>query len=567
MSRTDRIGGFAEVCMKGSRSLVLLLLLTPVALPALADEPHQHEHGAPPEKLGKVDFAVSCSEAARPQFVRGVALLHSFWYDAAEKAFLDVAKTDPSCAMAYWGVAMSNFHPIWAAGNPGGEPSPAEIRKGNEAVAKAKEIGAKTALERDYIAGIEAFYRDADKLDHRARSLAFEAAMERVASKYPDDREAGIFYALAILGTVSPADKTYAAQKKAAAILNRILPEAPEHPGIAHYLIHSFDYPPLASLALPAALSYAKIASDAPHALHMPSHIFTRLGLWEDSIQSNLASAAAAQRYVARVAPGVTSFDDLHAEDYLEYAYLQMGRDAEARGVVETVARVERLDVQNFAAAYALAAVPTRYAIERGKWTEAAKLEARPSGFPWEKFKNAEAILCFGRALGAARSGDLAGAREAAGRLETIKSDLDRKGDKYWSGQVEIQRLEAASWIARAEKKDAEAIRLARSAADLEGSTDKHAVTPGSIVPARELLGDLLLDLQQPGPALVEYEASLVVAPNRLHGLAGAARAARASGDRDKAKIYSAKVLTLAGRADPDRADLVEFRKSAEPVK
>jgi hypothetical protein len=549
--------------MKNSRLLVLLLLLPAVAPAGLADEPHQHEHGAPPEKLGKVDFAVSCSKAARPQFERAVALLHSFWYDAAEKAFLDVAKTDPSCAMAYWGVAMSNFHPIWAAGNPGAEPSPAELRKGIEAVAKAKAAGAKTEREQDYIAAVEAFYRDADKLDHHTRSLAFEAAMERVSSKYPGDRESGIFYALAILGTVSPADKTYAAQKKAAAILNRILPEAPEHPGIAHYLIHSFDYPPLASLALPAARSYAKIASDAPHALHMPSHIFTRLGLWEDSIQSNLASSAAAQRYVAKAAPGATSFDDLHAADYLEYAYLQLGRDAEARGVVERVARVERLDVPNFAAAYALAAVPTRYAVERGKWSDAAKLEPRPSGFPWQKFRNAEAILCFGRALGAARSGDLAAAREALGRLETIQSELDRKGDKYWSGQVEIQRLEAASWIAHAEKKDEEALRLARSAADLEGSTDKHAVTPGSIVPACELLGDLLLDLQQPGPALQEFEASLAVAPNRFHGLAGAGRAARAAGDQDKARTYSAKLLALASHADADRAEIDDAKRSA----
>jgi tetratricopeptide (TPR) repeat protein len=549
--------------MKDSRLLVLLLLLPAVAPAGLADEPHQHEHGAPPEKLGKVNFAVSCSEAVIPQFERGVALLHSFWYDAAEKAFLDVAKADPSCAMAYWGVAMSNFHPIWAAGNPGAEPSPAELQKGAEAVAKARAAGAKTERERDYIAGVEAFYHDASTLDHRARSLAFESSMERVYSKYPRDRESGIFYALAILGTVSPADKTYTAQKKAAGILNRILPEAPEHPGIAHYLIHSFDYPPLASLALPAARSYAKIASDAPHALHMPSHIFTRLGLWEDSIQSNLASSAAAQRYVARAAPGVTSFDDLHASDYLEYAYLQLGRDAEARGVVERVARVERLDAPNFAAAYALAAVPTRYAVERGKWSDAARLEARPSTFPWEKFRNAEAILCFGRALGAARSGDLAAAREAVGRLETIQSELDRKGDKYWSGQVEIQRLEAASWIARAERKDEEALRMARSAADLEGSTDKHAVTPGSIVPARELLGDLLLDLQQPGPALQEYEASLAVAPNRFHGLAGAGRAARAAGDQDKARTYSAKLLALAGRGDADRADIDDAKRSA----
>jgi hypothetical protein len=549
--------------MKTSRSLVLSLLLSAAALPCFADEPHQHDHGAPPEKLGKVDFEVSCSAAARPQFVRGVALLHSFWYDASEKAFLEAAKTDPSCAMAYWGVAMSVFHPIWAAGNPGGEPSPAELARGIEAVAKAKAAATQTERERDYIAGVEAYYRDAGTRDHRARALAFEAAMQRVYEKYPRDREAGIFYSLAILGTVSPADKTFAAQKKAAAILNRILPDAPEHPGIAHYLIHSFDYPPLAELALPAAKSYAKVAPDAPHALHMPSHIFTRLGFWEDSIQSNLASAAAAQRYVAKTAPGVTSFDDMHAEDYLEYAYLQLGRDAEARGVAETVARVERLDVPNFAAAYALAAVPTRYAVERGKWSEAAKLELKPAGFPWEKFRNAEAIVVFGRALGAARSGDPAAARAALDRLEAIKGELEKKGDEYWSGQVEIQRLEAASWLARAEKKDDDALRLARAAAELEDSTDKHPVTPGSILPARELLGDLLLDLQQPAPALKAYEASLAVAPNRFHGLAGAARAARAAGDQAQARTYSAKLLALASQANSDRPEILEARRDA----
>lgn len=546
--------------MKTAACLALLLAFN--SLPCLADEPHPHEHGSPPGRLGKVDFPVSCSASTREQFQRGVALLHSFWYDAAEKTFLEVARADPACAMAYWGIAMTNFHPVWAAGNPGAEPSPAELRKGSEAAAKAVAANAKTERERDYIAAVEAYYRDADKLDHRARALAFEAGMERVYRKNPNDREAGIFYALAILGTASPADKTYASQKKAAEILNRLLPDMPEHPGIAHYLIHSFDYPSLAGLALPAARSYARIASDAPHALHMPSHIFTRLGLWEDSIQSNLASAAAAQKYVAKAAPGATAFDDMHAEDYLEYAYLQLGRDSEAGSVVERVGRVDRLDVPNFAAAYALAAVPTRYAIERQKWAEAAKLEARPASFPWQKFRNAEAILCFGRALGAARSGDLAAAREALGRLEAIEKELDQKGDKYWSGQVAIQRLEAASWIARAEGKSEDALRLARSAAELEASTEKHPVTPGSIVPARELLGDLLLELKQPAAALQEYEASLATSPNRLHGLAGATRAASGSGDRDKAASYYGKLLLSTSRADGQRAEIAEAKEA-----
>src|SRR5262249_32035072 len=292
--------------------------------------------------------------------------------------------------------------------------------------------------------------------------------------------------------------------------------------------------------------------------LHMPSHIFTRLGLWEDSIQSNLASAATAQKYMAKVMPGATSFDDLHAEDYLEYAYLQLGRDSEAEGVVQTVARVERIDVPNFAPAYAVAAVPTRYVIERQKWSDAAKLEAKPASFPWEKFRNTEAILCFGRALGAARSGDPAAARESLGRLEAIEKALTDKGDKYWAGQAAIQRLEAESWILRAEGENDEALRSARAAAEREASTEKHPVTPGSIVPARELLADLLLDLKQPAAALQEYETSLATAPNRLHALSGAARSAKASGDSAKSSGYYEKVAPLAAGADGQRAETAE---------
>jgi hypothetical protein len=542
-------------------SLILFLLAFP--LRAVADDGHDHEHGTPPERLGKVEFPVSCSAAAQKQFVRGVALLHSFWYDPARKAFVEVSETDPSCAMAFWGVAMTNYHPVWAAGNPSAEPSAAELKKGGEAVAKAREIGAKTQRERDYIEAIGVFYKDSDRLDHHTRAVAFQDAMEHVAQKYPDDREASIFYALAILGTVSPNDKSYAGQKKAAEILNRILPEEPEHPGIAHYLIHSLDYPALASLALPAARSYSKIAPDSPHALHMPSHIYTRLGLWDDSIQSNLASSAAARRYVARVAPGATSFEDLHAEDYLEYAYLQVARDSQAKRVVDDVSRVERCDVSNFNAAYALAAVPARYAVERGAWSEAATLSLHPTDFPWEKFRSFEAITQLGRALGGARSGQLATARQALARIEAIHIELVGK-DPYWAGQTEIQRLEAASWIALADGKKDEALRLARSAADLEDSTDKHAVTPGAIVPARELLADLLLETGQPAAALGEFEASFSSAPNRFNGLYGAFRAAKSSDDREKAKLYAARLLVLAPEAEGRSAELTEAKRYTE---
>jgi tetratricopeptide (TPR) repeat protein len=535
------------------------ILLSCFPLSSPADEPHQHG-GPPPERLGKVDFPISCSDAARQRFVRGVALLHSFWYDEAQKAFTDVTTTDPGCAMGYWGIAMSTFHPIWAAGNPGAEPTPAELERGREAVRKAKSIGAKTERERDYVAAVEAFYDRSSELDHKTRARAFESAMEQTYRRNPQDREAAIFYALAILGTVSPADKSLATQKKAAEILNPILLELPEHPGVAHYLIHSLDYPPLAQQGLPAARSYARVAPDSPHALHMPSHIFTRLGLWEDSIQSNLASSAAAQSHVARTNPSVTSFDDLHAQDYLEYAYLQTGQDGKAKRVAEEVSRVRALDVPNFAAAYALAAVPARYAIERRRWEEAASLSPHPQDFPWAKFQNAQAITHFARALGAARNKTIPAAREDLDRIESIGKALRQKGDEYWAGQVEIARREAAAWIARAEGKDEEAVRLARSAVELEDATDKHPVTPGAIVPAHELLGDLLLEIGQPAAALKEYEASLALTPDRFNGLSGAGRAANLSGDPTKARAYFGKLIAIAEKADGRKQELAEAR-------
>jgi tetratricopeptide (TPR) repeat protein len=329
-----------------------------------------------------------------------------------------------------------------------------------------------------------------------------------------------------------PADKTYANQKKAGAILNRVLPAQPDHPGVAHYLIHSFDYPELAELALPAARSYSKIAESSPHALHMPSHIFVRLGLWDDSIRANQDSAAAARAHVEKTQPGATSFDELHAVDYLAYAFLQEGKEAEALKMGERVRRVEKLDNPNFAAAYALAAVPARLALERGRWKEAAALEVVPASFPWAKFPYAEAITYFARGVGAARSGDAARAREAVARLEALRQAAVDLKLPYWPDQIEIQRRAAAGWLARAEGRNDEAQRLLKEAVELEAATDKHPVTPGAVLPARELWADLLLELGRPAEARAEYEASLKVAPKRRYALAGVARAtmARASG-------------------------------------
>jgi tetratricopeptide (TPR) repeat protein len=542
-----------------SRGFLSLVLALPLAGGAWADEGHRHEHPAG-EKLGKVDFPVSCNAPAREAFQRAAALLHSFAYEEAERAFGDVTLKDPACAMGYWGVAMTQFHPIWASANPAGAPSPAELKKGSEAAARATALGAKTERERDFIAAVGAYYKDAESRDHVTRATSFEAGMAEVYRKNPQDKEAAILYALAMLGTAWPNDKTYAQQRKAAELLNRVLPEAPEHPGVAHYVIHSFDYPELASVALPAARSYSKIAPSAPHALHMPSHIFTRLGLWDESIASNLASSAAARTWVARLHPGATSFDDLHALDYLEYAYLQGAQDAKAREIVDRLAGVEALDAPNFAAAYALSAISARYVLERRQWAEATALTLAPASFPWARFLVAEANVHFARAIGGARGGDLSRARAGLDRLQAIHAALLEKKDAYGTDQVEIQRRAASAWVARAEGSNDEALSLLRSAAELEDSTEKHPVTPGYLLPAREMLGDLLVELGQAAAAVEAYEASLRTAPRRFSSLYGAAHAAELAGDKAKARAMYAQLESLAAHADGARPELAKLR-------
>ena len=532
-------------------ALAIVLLLSPASAKFQEMHPHRHDTS---EKLGDVNFSVSCSAGAQKQFNRATAMLHSFWYDEAEKAYAAIAKADPKCAMAYWGVAMSLYHPVWA-------PATAtELQRGLAAVEKAKAIGATTQREKDYIAAIEAFFKDSDKLDHRTRALAYENAMERVYMNHPKDREAGIFYALALLGTALTTDKTYANQNKAAEILNKILPQEPEHPGVAHYLIHSFDYPELAHLALPAARSYSKIAASSPHALHMPSHIFTRLGLWDESIQSNLASAKAAREHLAKTHAGASAFDELHALDYLVYAYLQQAQDEKAKRLLDQVNKVNKVDAEVLAAAFALGAIPARYTLERRRWSDAAALELRPASFPWERFRFVEAIVYFARAIGAARTGNVEAARADVERLEKIHAGMAGSKDPYWPGQVEIDKLSAAAWLAHAEEKTEEALKLMREAVRVEDSTEKHPVTPGPIIPARELLGEMLLELKKPAEALREFEASLKTSPNRFNGLYGAARAAELAGDRKLAGSYYAKLVTLSKDADSVREELKQAK-------
>ena len=488
--------------------LALLALSFPLAL--LADHDHSdHDLG----NIGKAHLETSCNEPAQQEIDRGVALIHSFWYAPAEKAFRKAAALDAGCGMAWWGVAMANLHPLWAP------PTPEELKTGKEAAEKAAGVGAPSDREKQYIVAINTYYANSDVVDHRTRLLAYETAMAGLERDQPKDREAAIFHALALIGTASPNDKTYANQKKAAAILNRVLPEEPEHPGIAHYLIHGFDSPALAELALPAARVYAKLAPGSPHALHMPSHIFTRLGLWDESIASNIASAEKARSYVAVVMPGATAFDELHAIDYLVYAYLQQGKIGEARKLVEKLAAVKKVDnPSQFAAAYAISAVPARFALERRQWKDAAALKV-PSVIAWDKVPYAEANIHFARGIGAVRSNQLPTAREAVARLAAIRQALLDQKSSYWADQVEIQRLAVAAWLAHAEKNDEEALKLMRAAADLESSTDKHPVTPGPIIPARELLAQLLLDTGKRADALAEAQLVLKDAPNRRNAL------------------------------------------------
>src|SRR5262249_42994012 len=418
--------------MRKNRSLILAALAVLLARTALAQEDHQHSHGDT-ESLGKVNFPTSCSKEVTAEFTRAVALLHSFGYDESRRSFEAVAKKDPGCAMAYWGIAMTWFHPIWSP------PTPSDLAAGRAAVGKAMEIGGKTERERGYISAIETFYRDSETVPHGPRAKAYENAMAELARRLPDDHEATIFYALALLGTAPPSDTTYANQKKAAAILNGLLPLEPEHPGITHYMIHSFDHPALAAQALPAARTYAKIAPDSPRALHMPSHIFTRLGLWQESIASNIDSEKAAQRIVAKYHPGATAYDALHAMDYLEYAYLQIGDLEHARKVLEDAEAAKKFDSAQFQGGFALVAIPARWTLERHDWKAAAALELPDVPLPWDRFSYAPATTLFAHAMGAARSGQLDRARADLAKLQEIQAGLAKSpipGPYDWAGNI-----------------------------------------------------------------------------------------------------------------------------------
>jgi tetratricopeptide (TPR) repeat protein len=536
----------------GARSALFVALLSLQSLQvAYAQADHEH---ASKETLGTVTFTTSCSATVQPQFNRAVALMHSFQFADAIKGFNGTLATDPSCSMAWWGIALSNWGNPFAAGLK----SPAQLEKGLKAVQQGRAAPPKTERERAYIEAVAHLYADSAAVDQHARALAYENAMAAVSGAYPDDTEAAIFYALALAAAADPSDKTYTKQLKAGAILESLFVKYPNHPGLAHYIIHAYDVPPLAARAVVAAQRYSEIAPSTPHALHMPSHTFTRIGDWQASIDANVASAASARK--ANQPP-----DELHATDYLIYAYLQTGQDAAAGQQVKSAVEIfSRFDPSvaitgagpPSAAYFARAAIPARYCLERQAWADAAKLEPLPSPFPYT-----DSITYFARGLGAAHLRDRPAAQAAIESLARSRDKLIQMKEDYWANQVEIQRQVVSALLTFADGDSQEALAAMRKAADLEDKTEKSAVTPGPLAPARELLGQLLLELKQPSDALKEFEATLIKEPNRFRSLYGAAEAAKMAGDHAAEQSYFRKLLKIAEHADqPSRPELIEAR-------
>jgi hypothetical protein len=524
--------------------MLFFALACVLALPPAAAAQQHDEHAVmAADQIGSasVQFETSCAPAVREDFNTAVALLHSFWFPEAAKVFESIAGRDPSCAMAHWGLAMTQW------GNPfGGLRPAAAIARGQATIEKARATGTPTARERALIDAVAILYSSTDPATQRDRVLKYEAAMAQIARDYPADTEVRIYYALAVNQSAPPTDKTYAKQLEAAAILEPLFEKLPEHPGLAHYVIHAYDAPPLAPKALAAARRYAALAPAVPHALHMPSHTFTRVGSWKESIDTNRRSAEAAR---ANNEAG----SELHALDYQTYAYLQIAQDAAARTVVDHASELASAGDAN---SFAVAAIPARYALERGDWAAAASLTVHPAA----NTPYTEAMTHFARAIGAIRGGNPAAAEADIARLAVLRDALEATSDAYWAEQVDIQRRVALAWHAFAQGRRDEGITQLEAAGDAEDATDKAAVTPGPLAPARELLGYMLLEANRPQEALAAFEASTQKEPNRFRGVYGAGRAAELAGDRAKALTYYRQLVEIAGDADTERTELAAAR-------
>lgn len=495
------------------------------------------------QQLGSVHFPTSCNEVAQRRFDRGMRYQHSYWYLAAKEVFEEALKADPTCAMAEWGIALTYMD------NPHAPIPQANLAPGLAAIQRAKALNAKTERERDYIDALALMYTDHDKLSHGQRIRLFRDAQEKIAAKYPDDDEAQIAYAITLNTSADLSDRTYAQQLKGAAILEPISERLPRHPGVTHYLIHLYDYPELADKGIHAANRYARIAPAAPHAQHMPSHIYTRVGYWKESIESNTASLKA-----AKAEKSVVNY--LHAQDYMVYAHLQLGQDAEARAVMDEMMQETHFRATVFAAQYALAASPARYAVERGDWNSASQVSSKPSPFHY-----VTAISHFARALGAARSGKPDAAAPDIAKLTELRDKLRDGKDAYWANIVDIQRQVAAAWLLHAEGKYDEALQAMSAAADAEDKTNKHVVTPGPLAPARELYGEMLLERGMAKEALAAFEATKTREPNRFRGFFGAAQAAEKLGDKAAAKANYEKLLALTKDSNSERPEVAAARK------
>src|SRR6058998_333704 len=519
---------------------------------------------------GKVEFPISCASSVQSEFSRGVALLHSFFYEEARRVFTSLAERDPKCAMAQWGIAMTWWHPIWTP------PTPNEMSAGKAASEKAMSIKGVTDRERGFITALNVYYHTPDSssaaavgqschgpVGPRDRVVAYEKAMRQLRDKYPDDFEVQTFHAFAVLavGYATPGDTRLSKQLEAAAILEKLWKQNANHPGVVHYLIHCYDYPVLAQRGLAAARSYDSIAPWVPHALHMPSHIFTRLGMWDESIEANRASAEASRAYAAMRHRDATEAEELHALDYMAYSYLQEARDIEARKIVDFVGTVRKTNPElEFSGAYALAAIPTRYAFERNDWASAATLTV-PKLPHWSSFPFMEALIEYGHALGRAHTGDLDGARKAIARMRELRDATKDPKFDYFKRHLDLQMQAASAWMAAAESKKNEAIEMLRGAADAEDILGKHPVSPGAFVPIREQLGTLLLEVGQSKEAQREFEAALKIYPGRFRGLYGAALAAEQAGDKQNASRYYAKLAAQTTKSDGSRDELNHVRE------